>query len=114
MLILFPQLITCFPGGGNQFGIVTEFVLKAYPARGPALAGVLAYSGDELTKVLQVVHVSSSRPRPYTKLDRVPVQEFLDKQGTNSWLVLAFARAPPHFYVCSLFRLRIQRVDSAL
>lgn len=48
-----------FPGGGNQFGIVTEFVLKAYPARGPALAGALAYPGTELTNVLQVVHVSS-------------------------------------------------------
>ena len=51
-----------FPGGGNQFGIVTEFVLKAYPARGPALAGALAYPGTELTNVLQVVHVRSSLP----------------------------------------------------
>lgn len=46
-----------FLGGTNQFGIVTEFVLKTYPHQ-PALVGALAYPGTELANVLKVVRVS--------------------------------------------------------
>ncbi|KDQ17852.1 hypothetical protein BOTBODRAFT_29163 [Botryobasidium botryosum FD-172 SS1] len=74
-----PDLFWAIRGGGNQFGIVTEFVLKTYPARGPALVGGLAYPGTELGNVLKVV------------------QDFLKKRTPNNKINIAFGRPPPHF-----------------
>jgi len=74
------DLFWAIRGGGNQFGIVTEFILKAYPARGPALVGALAYPGTEIGNVLKVT------------------KDFLKKQTPKERLILIFGRAPPHFY----------------
>jgi len=75
-----PDLFWAIRGGGNQFGVITEFVVKTHPAPGPALVGALAYPGTELRKVLEVV------------------QEFIRNQPPTSYLILAFSRAPPEFY----------------
>jgi len=48
---------TCL-GGSNQFGIVTEFVFKAYPLASPATVGVMVYPGTELANVLRALRVS--------------------------------------------------------
>ena len=47
------------PGAGNQFGIVTEFVLEAHPAAESALVGALAYPGTELPGTLKALRVST-------------------------------------------------------
>jgi len=73
------DLFWAIRGGGNQFGIVTEFVLKTYPARGPILNGALAYPGTELNNVLKLVH------------------DFIGTQESTWCLNLMLARAPPHF-----------------
>lgn len=51
-----------FAGGGNQFGIVVEFVLKCFPASGPATIGALLYPGTEVARVLNVTQVSGWIP----------------------------------------------------
>jgi FAD/FMN-containing dehydrogenase len=45
-------------GGGNQFGIVVEFVLKTFPAANSITMGSLVYPGTEIANVLRVVQVS--------------------------------------------------------
>ena len=47
------------PGGGNQFGIVVEFVLRTFPAAQSINMGSLVYPGTEIGNVLNVVKVSS-------------------------------------------------------
>lgn len=44
-------------GGGNQFGIVVNFTLRAFPTSGPFTVGVLAYPGSEIENVLKTVLV---------------------------------------------------------
>jgi hypothetical protein len=46
-------------GGGNQFGIVVEFVLRAFPAAPSINMGSLVYPGTEIENVLNVVKVGS-------------------------------------------------------
>ncbi|KAF8066753.1 FAD-binding domain-containing protein [Lyophyllum atratum] len=75
-----PDLFWATRGGTNQFGIVTEFVFKTHPARGPALVGVLAYPGTEIQNVLGAL------------------REHLRTHNPDSKLILSFIRSPPHFY----------------
>ncbi|KAH8094533.1 FAD-binding domain-containing protein [Cristinia sonorae] len=77
-----PDLFWAIRGGGNQFGVVTEFVVKAHPGIESALVGALAYPATELDNVLEVV------------------KNFLDKQGSNAWLNIGFLRMPPHYKPC--------------
>jgi hypothetical protein len=44
-------------GGGNQFGIVVEFVIKAFPTWGPFTVGVLAIPGKEIDETLSAIQV---------------------------------------------------------
>ncbi|TCD63939.1 hypothetical protein EIP91_004749 [Steccherinum ochraceum] len=74
-----PDLFWAIRGGGNQFGIVTEFVARTYPIRGPALSGALFYAVTDLKHVLGVLH------------------EFLETQPATTYLCFGFARSPPHF-----------------
>ncbi|PFH47766.1 hypothetical protein AMATHDRAFT_6434 [Amanita thiersii Skay4041] len=75
-----PDLFWAIRGAGHQFGVVVEFEFKAYPARGPALVGVLAYPGTELPAVLKAM------------------KEFLPTQPLTTRFILGFSRAPPDFY----------------
>ncbi|KIJ42149.1 hypothetical protein M422DRAFT_48356 [Sphaerobolus stellatus SS14] len=75
-----PDLFWAIRGAGNQFGAVTELILKAYPAHGPATVGALAYPGTQLSEVLAVV------------------QNFLSTQKPGHRLILTFSRAPPDYY----------------
>lgn len=47
-------------GGGNQFGIVVEFVIKAFPTWGPFTVGVLAIPGKEINEALSAIQVKLS------------------------------------------------------
>ena len=47
-------------GGGNQFGIVVEFIFRAYPYAGPFSSGIMAYPGSELSGVLKIIQVHGS------------------------------------------------------
>jgi len=74
----FPPCVSdVFQGGTNQFGIVTEFVFKTHPARGPALVGVLAYPGTEIQNVLGALRVSIPIPPDTTRF-----QQNLPSTGT--------------------------------
>ncbi|KAK7439343.1 hypothetical protein VKT23_017569 [Stygiomarasmius scandens] len=75
-----PDLFWAIRGGSNQFGIVTEFVFKAYPLASSATVGVMVYPGTELADVLRALRT------------------YLQIQDKTSKMILAFARAPPHFY----------------
>ncbi len=50
-------MLKLFAGGGNQFGIVVEFTLRAFPTAGPFTVGILAYPGSEIQSLLKVVQV---------------------------------------------------------
>ncbi|KZT41161.1 FAD-binding domain-containing protein [Sistotremastrum suecicum HHB10207 ss-3] len=49
-----PELFWALRGGGGNFGVVTQFVLKCYPQRPTVYAGLLIYSGDKLKEVVEV------------------------------------------------------------
>ncbi|KIJ39047.1 hypothetical protein M422DRAFT_175722 [Sphaerobolus stellatus SS14] len=71
-----PDLFWAIKGGGNQFGIVIEFILKAYPPLGPYTTGSILYSGKEITKVLKAIQ-----------------QNHTGKERLN----IIFLRTPPDF-----------------
>ncbi|KAJ3483613.1 hypothetical protein NLI96_g6192 [Meripilus lineatus] len=73
------DLFWAIRGGGGQFGVVAEFVLKAHPARASTLVGALAYPAEELPKILELL------------------KEHIKTQSTGSKLVLCFARSPVNF-----------------
>ena len=50
-------MLKLFAGGGNEFGIVVEFTLRAFPTAGPFTVGILAYPGSEIQSLLNVVQV---------------------------------------------------------
>lgn len=66
-------------GGGSQFGVVVEFVLKSYPVREPAQTGILAYPGTQLPALLEALQV------------------FLSLQQQDSIIMMFFSRMPPYF-----------------
>ncbi|KAF8170789.1 FAD-binding domain-containing protein [Pholiota molesta] len=74
-----PDLFWAIRGGGNQFGIVVEFTLKAFPAAGPFTVGIIAYPGPEIENVLRVVQDSKATCTAREKLN------------------ITFARPPPLF-----------------
>ena len=92
-----PNLIT---GGGNQFGIIVDFTVKAYPSRGPTTLGALGYPGTELANVIQAVKVCQSpQPLHQTWTLTHSLQKFNAVQTPGQWVIMTFARAPPEFYV---------------
>ncbi|KAF9482343.1 FAD-binding domain-containing protein [Pholiota conissans] len=74
-----PDLFWAIRGGGNQFGIVVEFTLKAFPPGGPFTVGIIAYPGTEIEKVLKVV------------------QDWKATYTTREKMNITFARPAPHF-----------------
>lgn len=46
-----------FIGGGNQFGIIVEFLFKTHPSAGPFSVGTLIYEGSEVPRVLKAIQV---------------------------------------------------------
>ncbi|KAF8885448.1 FAD-binding domain-containing protein [Infundibulicybe gibba] len=73
------DLFWAIRGGGNQFGIVANFVMKTHAAFGPALVGAIIYPGTELSEVLKATH------------------HYLESQTATSKVIVTFARAPPTF-----------------
>jgi len=73
------DLFWAIRGGGNQFGIVVEFVLKTFPAANSITMGSLVYPGTEIANVLRVV------------------QEWKKNMTSKEHLGLAFGRAAPYF-----------------
>lgn len=50
-----PDLFWAIRGGGSNFGIVTEFVLKLHPQRKTVFAGIVVYEGSKAEALTQVV-----------------------------------------------------------
>ncbi|KXN83438.1 hypothetical protein AN958_01452 [Leucoagaricus sp. SymC.cos] len=66
-------------GGGGQFGVVVEFVLRAFPHAGPYTSGIMAYSGTEINNMLNVI------------------QNWKETQTYQEKLTIQFSRPGPHF-----------------
>lgn len=49
-----PDLFWGIRGGGSNFGVVTEFVLRLYPQRRNIFCGLVIYSPDQLEALLDV------------------------------------------------------------
>ncbi|TFK73016.1 FAD-binding domain-containing protein [Pluteus cervinus] len=49
-----PDLFFGIRGGGGNFGVVTEFVLKLYPQRRTVYAGMLIYKASDLKRIIDV------------------------------------------------------------
>lgn len=50
-----PDLFWAIRGGGSNFGIVTEFVLRLHPQRKTVFAGIVVYEGSKAEALTQVV-----------------------------------------------------------
>ncbi|THH13191.1 hypothetical protein EW146_g7004 [Bondarzewia mesenterica] len=74
-----PDLFWAIRGGGCQFGIVVEFVLRTFPSPGPSTIGSLVYSGTVFPDVLKVI------------------QEFVTTATVHEKVGLMFTRPAPHF-----------------
>ncbi|KAL4784204.1 hypothetical protein BJX76DRAFT_327982 [Aspergillus varians] len=48
-----PELFWAARGAGQSFGVATEFVLRAYPQRGPVFGGLLYLPADRLGSVVE-------------------------------------------------------------
>ncbi|KAF9559582.1 FAD-binding domain-containing protein [Agrocybe pediades] len=64
-----PDLFWAIRGGGNQFGIVVEFTLKAIPYSGPYTMGAIGYAGSEIDNVIKVVQEWKTTYTPKEKLN---------------------------------------------
>jgi len=73
------DLFWAIRGGGNQFGIVVEFVLKTFPAAHSITMGSLVYPETEIANVLSVI------------------QEWKKVHTPKERVVLGFGRPAPHF-----------------
>ncbi|KZS97688.1 FAD-binding domain-containing protein [Sistotremastrum niveocremeum HHB9708] len=49
-----PDLFWALRGGGGNFGVVTQFVLKCYPQRPTVYGGRLFYPGERIKEVIEV------------------------------------------------------------
>ena len=55
----FRSLTKALEGGGGQFGILVEVVLKVYAASGPFTVGPLIYPGNKLANILNLAKVGA-------------------------------------------------------
>ncbi|GJE93919.1 FAD-binding domain-containing protein [Phanerochaete sordida] len=74
-----PDLFWAIRGGGGQFGVVVELVFKVHPYAGPFGAGVLAFPGTEIEKVVHAIKTWKDSMSPAEKL------------------TISFSRPAPHF-----------------
>ncbi|TFY79597.1 hypothetical protein EWM64_g4415 [Hericium alpestre] len=63
-----PDLFWAIRGGGNQFGIVVEFVVRAYPPSGPMTVGRLVYPGTAFDDVLKAAQEFEAAATPDDKV----------------------------------------------
>lgn len=89
-----PDLFWAIRGGLNQFGIVVEFVLKAYPPQGPFSTGSLGYSENEVSNIVNAFYK-------------------WQKSKNTEYVCLAFARPPPHFQPTILITYFLSHGDDA-
>ncbi|THH09751.1 hypothetical protein EW146_g8591 [Bondarzewia mesenterica] len=76
-----PDLFWAIQGGQSQFGVILQFILRAYPTQGPAFSGPLVFPGTAFESFVPVL------------------EEFITtKMGVQDHLIVEFSRAPPHFY----------------
>jgi hypothetical protein len=64
----------------GQFGIVLEFVLKAYPALRPINAGTLVTTGDHFEQVSNALKVISTHLNLLKKL-KIHIGNLVDVRG---------------------------------
>ncbi|KAF5316767.1 hypothetical protein D9619_006849 [Psilocybe cf. subviscida] len=74
-----PDLFWAIRGGGNQFGIVVEFVIKAFPTWGPFIVGALAIPGKEIDETLRAI------------------QGWKSTFSAHEKITITFGRPGPHF-----------------
>ncbi|KAI1912742.1 hypothetical protein LOZ61_003180 [Ophidiomyces ophidiicola] len=57
-----PELFWAVRGAGHNFGVVTEFVYRAYDQAGPVFAGALTFTLDKLEETVDVLNYLQANP----------------------------------------------------
>lgn len=85
-------------GGGSRFGIVLEFVLKAYPTLGEVTVGALIFPGTAFGEFVPALQVNLIHPMALVSTHDI-VQKCISSSDVQDRFIVAFGRAPPDFYV---------------
>ncbi|KAA1475122.1 FAD-binding domain-containing protein [Dentipellis sp. KUC8613] len=83
-------------GGGGQFGIVVEFVLRVLPPSGPQTAGSFVYPGSahrEVFKAVQEFHASATVDEKATLFFTRPAPDYEPTLIVAPWISAKSARA---------------------
>lgn len=92
-----PELAVALRGSGSQFGIVTEFVVQAYP-RPPVWGGTRLFTGDKkIEEVLEAVHEFTADNKDDPKAAIIPATQHLapgDPLGVKILLLFLFYDGP--------------------
>ncbi|CAO1639588.1 unnamed protein product [Sympodiomycopsis kandeliae] len=80
-------------GGGNQFGVVSTFTLKAFPQSKQVWGGVRICAADQVPKVLDVVSYFNDNDKD-PKAQIIPTLDYAVAGAVKVFIVLAFYDGP--------------------
>ncbi|KAH7413376.1 FAD binding domain-containing protein [Cadophora sp. MPI-SDFR-AT-0126] len=86
------DLFNVLRGGGNNFGIVTSYTMKAYPI-GQIWGGQMIFSGDQTDQVLQAVR-DFTENYPDDKAAIIATNQIALSTLVNIWIIFVFWYGP--------------------
>ncbi|KAH9434342.1 hypothetical protein MCOR02_006354 [Pyricularia oryzae] len=91
-----PQLLMALRGGGNNFGIVTKFVLKAYPI-GQVWGGNMVFGASKTDEILAAVRDFTENYDKYPKAAIIATAELTALNAAKIWTLFLFydGESPP-------------------
>ncbi|TLS24718.1 hypothetical protein PpBr36_08166 [Pyricularia pennisetigena] len=91
-----PQLLMALRGGGNNFGIVTKFVLRAYPI-GRVWGGNMVFGASKTDLILEAIRDFTENYDNHPKAGIIATAEITALNAARIWTVFFFydGEAPP-------------------